>query len=56
MKSQLFPKPPKRMRQPRKDQLREELARAAAEIERLRSENEHLRQPWWRRLIERKAA
>lgn len=56
MTAQLFPKPPKRMRQPRKDTLREELARAADEIERLRTENEHLRQPWWRRLIQRIAA
>jgi len=54
--TQLFPKPPKRMRQPRKEALRVELARAAAEIERLLTENEHLRQPWWRRLIKRKAA
>jgi hypothetical protein len=44
------------MRQPRKDLLREVLARAAAEIERLRTENEDLRRPWWRRLIQRKAA
>jgi hypothetical protein len=43
------------MRQPRKDLLREELARAAAEIERLRTENEDLRLPWWRRLILTKA-
>jgi len=56
MTDQLFPKPTKRMRQPRKDVLREELARAAAEIERLRTENEDLRRPWWRRLIARKAA
>lgn len=54
--SDLFPRPPRRMKQPRKDLLREELARAAAEIERLRIENGNLRRPWWRRLIPRKAA
>ncbi|WP_161809456.1 hypothetical protein [Stenotrophomonas panacihumi] len=56
MTDQLFPKPPKRMRQPRKDTLREELARAADEIERLRTENEQLRQPWWRRVMQWRAA
>ena len=52
----LFPRPPKRMKQPRKDTLREQLALAASEIERLRVENEALRRPWWRRIIRRKAA
>ena len=56
MTDQLFPRQPRRMRQPRKDQLRDELARAAARIEALETENEHLRRPWWRRLIRRKAA
>lgn len=63
MTNQLFPKPPRQLKQPRKQQLRDELARAAttielqaAEIERLRMKNEHLRRPWWRRLIPRKAA
>ena len=56
MTDQLFPRPPRRMRQPRKDQLRDELARAAARIEALETENEHLRRPWWRRLLQRKAA
>src|SRR5690606_34749725 len=41
---QLFPKPPKRMRQPPKDLLREQLATAADEIIRLRAENDHLNQ------------
>lgn len=45
----LFPRPPRRMRQPRKDVLRDQLALAASEIETLRAENERLRQPWWRR-------
>ena len=57
MTDQLFPRPPRRMRQPKKDQLRDELARAAARIEALETENEHLRRlPWWRRLLKRKAA
>lgn len=52
----LIPRHARRMRQPTKDTLREELARAATEIERLRIENEQLRLPWWRRLITRIAA
>lgn len=52
----LIPREPRRLKQPTKARLREELARAATEIERLRIENEHLRTPWWRRLIKRKAA
>jgi hypothetical protein len=44
------------MRQPRKGVLRNELVRAADEIGRLRTENEQLRLPWWRRLIHGKAA
>lgn len=55
MSEQLFPRRPRRMRQPRKDVLREELARAASTIERQRIEIERLRTPWWRRLL-RKAA
>ena len=44
MNPQLFPKPAKRMKQPPKDLLREQLAMAANEIIRLRAEalaNEH---------------
>jgi hypothetical protein len=47
---QLFPRQPRRMHQPRKSILREQLAQAATEIERLRAENERLRAPWWRRI------
>lgn len=49
----LFPRPPRRMRQPRKDVLRDQLALAASEIETLRAENERLRTPWWRRAAQR---
>lgn len=56
MKDDLFPREPRRMKQPRKDTLREQLVHAAAEIERQRAEIERLRRPWWRRLIPRKAA
>ena len=50
---QLFPKPPRRMKQPRKDTLREELVRAATTIEQQRAEIDRLRRPWWRRIAER---
>lgn len=51
MKQQrLIPRQPRRMRQPRKDVLREELARAATTIEELRAELER-RTPWWLRAI-----
>lgn len=56
MADQLFAREPRRMKQPRKDTLREQLVLAAAEIERLRIENERLRRPWWRRLTLRRAA
>lgn len=62
MNGQLFPKPKRRLKQPTKDCLRQELARSASTIERQavtieqqRIQIEHLRQPWWRRLL-RKAA
>ncbi|WP_157722731.1 hypothetical protein [Stenotrophomonas pictorum] len=44
MNRQLFTKPAKRMKQPPKDPLREQLATAANEIIRLRAENEHMNQ------------
>lgn len=47
---QLFPRPPRRMKQPTKDQLRAQLAEAASEIERLQGA---LAAPWWRRLARR---
>lgn len=49
----LFPRQPRRMRQPRKDVLRDQLALAASEIETLRAENQRLRQPWWLRAAQR---
>lgn len=51
----LIPRAPRRMKQPRKDLLREQLALAATTIEQQRAELERLRAPWWRR-IWRKAA
>lgn len=50
MTSDLLPRPPRRMLQPRKSILREQLAQATGEIERQRAENERLRAPWWRRI------
>lgn len=39
------------MKQPRKDVLRDELARAATTIEEQRKRIEQLERPWWRRLL-----
>ena len=58
----LVPRQPRRLKQPRKDVLREQLALAADEIIRLRGINErHLlvvefehRTPWWRRIFRSK--
>lgn len=44
MANQLFPRDPRRMKQPPKDFLREQLAAAADEIIRLRAEKDHLEQ------------
>lgn len=52
----LIPRKPRRMHQPSKDVLREQLVLAADEIARLRAENERINRPWWRRLFARKAA
>lgn len=49
--SQLIPKQPRRMKQPRKETLREQLALAATTIEQQRTEIERLRAPWWRRIV-----
>ncbi len=43
MTAQLFPREPRRMKQPPKDLLREQLAVAADEVIRLRAENLRLR-------------
>lgn len=53
MTFQLLPRPLRRMRQPTKGQLRDQLAQALAENARLRSEIDQLRSTWWRRLINR---
>ena len=45
----LIPRPPRRMRQPRKDLLRDAVAALTEENIRLRLEIERLRMPWWRR-------
>ena len=50
---QLFPRPSRRMKQPRKDVLQDQLAQAADMIERQAREIERLRLPWWRRLSRR---
>lgn len=44
MANQLFPRDPRRMKQPPKDLLREQLATAADEIIRLRAAVDHLNQ------------
>lgn len=48
--AQLIPKSPRRMKQPTKDALRDQLALAASTIERQAVEIERLRRPWWRRI------
>lgn len=55
MNDQLIPKEPRRMKQPRKDILRDQLALAADTIAQQKREIEYLRRPWWRRIL-RKAA
>lgn len=51
MTQSMFPRDRRRMKQPTKDRLRDQLAIAASRIEQLTAENESLRRPWWRRLI-----
>lgn len=51
---QLFPRQPKRLRQPRKEVLREELRRAADRIIEQGAEIQRLR--WWRRLFGKRVA
>ncbi|MCI2243842.1 hypothetical protein L3067_04365 [Xanthomonas sp. PPL568] len=53
MTGQLFPRPPRRLKQPTKDVLRQHLANVTNENIRLRAEVERLRSVWWRRLINR---
>jgi hypothetical protein len=54
MKAQLFPRLPRRMKQPPKSALRDQLASITEEVIQLRAENQYLRAPWWRRLMMRK--
>ena len=49
---ELFPRPPRRMLQPTKDTLREQLALAAARIESLKAALEQARRPWWVKLAD----
>ncbi|GHH52412.1 hypothetical protein [[Pseudomonas] boreopolis] len=55
MTNELFHRPPRRMLQPTKDQLREHIAQLAEENIRLRADIERLRTPWWQRIFRRKA-
>lgn len=55
MRDQLIPKAPRRMLQPRKDVLRDQLALAADTIAQQKREIEYLRRPWWRRVFRRGA-
>lgn len=50
---ELFPRAPRRMKQPTKAQLRDQVAEAAAELERRGAIIEQLQKPWWRRLAQR---
>lgn len=49
----LIPREPKRMKQPRKAALRDELIRAVEVIEAQRAYIEHMRRPWWHRIFTR---
>ncbi len=62
MSAEMFPRAPRRMKQPRKAVLRDQLAQAAtalaqkdAENAHLRAVIDHLRRPWWRRVFRRAA-
>ncbi|ALN84923.1 hypothetical protein LC55x_1633 [Lysobacter capsici] len=44
------PRPPRVMKQPSKDELRDQLAAAKAENDRLTALVDQLHLPWWRRL------
>ena len=47
---QLFPRPPRIMKQPRKDALRKIIRNREAEIYRLKKEIQRMRTPLWRRI------
>lgn len=60
MSAEMFPRAPRRMKQPRKAVLRDQLAQAATALAQKDAENAHLkavidhyRRPWWRRLLRR---
>ena len=48
---QLIPRLPRRMKQPRKDVLRQTIRNRDAEIYRLKDELQRLRTPLWRRIV-----
>ena len=50
---QLIPKAARKMRQPKKDTLREQLILAADTIQQQRVFMDYLRLPWWRRIFRR---
>lgn len=49
----LIPREPRKMRQPKKDTLREQLILAADTIQQQRVFMDYLRLPWWRRIFRR---
>lgn len=51
----LIPREPRKMRQPKKELLRQALEDMTSEVIRLRAEIEKLKTPWWRK-VWRKAA
>ena len=48
---QLIPRLPRRMKQPRKDTLRQIIRNRDAEIYRLKDELQRMRTPLWRRIV-----
>lgn len=53
---QLFPRPSRRLKAPRKAELYQMVRELAEDNAKLRAENDQLRTPWWRRIFRRKAA
>jgi hypothetical protein len=51
--NEILPKPPRKMLQPTKDELRRRLAVKDEELERLRALAINASRPWWRRIFQR---